>query len=310
MTAVIETLGESEGAVVDFIRYLWIADNGHVREKNLYDEIKKRIKNKTTAISLSVELESRSADYAALLTSSHEKWAKYDESVRRDIDTLAFLGIKQIRPLLLSAIRKFNQKELVKLIRACINWSVRWNLAGGTPGVIERPLGQSAMKVARGEIADVTSLVADLEKIIPDDKRLHSAVSETNVKQARLARFYLRTLQRFADGEASLYVPKDDATVTLEHILPDDTTKNWAHIPTEIAKTLHNRLGNLALLEGTINSELGDASFDLKKPTFAASPFSLTRECADAEIWDAEAIAKRQRHLADLAVEAWPNLPK
>lgn len=67
-----------------------------------------------------------------------------------------------------------------------------------------------------------------------------------------------------------------------------------------------NRLGNQVLLAATVNSKLGNATFDTKKPALTSSEFSLTREAGSFKSWGVAEIAKRQEQLAALAVKTWP----
>ena len=153
----------------------------------------------------------------------------------------------------------------------------------------------------------VAELTKEMAVIIPDDARFKAAVATASVPDAQLARYYLRVLQMQKDGKLDLqYVPNDGKPVTLEHILPVKPGPDWKHISLEDAKSNYNRLGNQALLAGSVNSKLGNVGYDAKKPALAASPFSLTQEAAKHSDWTLAEIAKRQQDLAELAVLAWP----
>jgi Protein of unknown function DUF262/Protein of unknown function (DUF1524) len=308
MSAIVETLGEQEDAIVNYVRYSWISQKGPIRSRDLYDSIKAKVKNKTAAVSLSAELDDKSKDYAALLTPSHEKWATYAPSVRKQIETLSFLGVKQTRPILMAAFEKFSKSEFQKLLRAIVSWSVRYILSGITPGALENPHGRSAMKIFQGEITTVKKLLTEMAGVIPDDARFEGAVATANVSQQRLARYYLRALQQGEDGKAEpYYVPSEE--LTLEHILPQNPGSDWGYIPPITAKELLNRLGNQVLLPPTVNSGLGNVGYSTKKLALATAEFSLTKEAATATKWDAEAITKRQQRLASLAIKTWPLNP-
>jgi hypothetical protein len=238
-------------------------------------------------------------------------WATYDPSVRKQINTLMALGIKQIRPLLLSAVHKFSQKEFEKLLRAVVCWSVRYLLAGITPGALETHHGRNAMKIATGEIKTVEQLTVAMLAVVPDDERFKAAVATANVSQARLARYYLRAMQMQEDGNKEpQYVPNDGRDVTLEHILPEHPGSEWNHIPSDAAKANYNKLGNQVLLAGTVNSKLGNVGYSEKKRALKRSPFSLTKEAALFSRWTVKSIAERQERLAELAVKTWPLPPK
>jgi hypothetical protein len=306
MVAVLESLGEN-GDVVDYIRYFWITGHGHTRNNVLFDEIKKEITNESHAISWSTQLELRAHDYAALYTSSHDAWGSYHPEIRARVETLRFLGVSQVRPLLLAAFGKFSSKEMEKLLAIAVNWSVRVLLTGVPSGTLEGHYSKNAKKITDGAIKGVESLSKEMAVIIPDDGRFKAAVAAAVVADARFARYYLRVLQMQADSAMNnQYVPNDGKQVTLEHILPVNPGPAWINISTEDARVNYNRLGNQALLDGNVNSKLGNVGYDIKKPALAASPFTLTQEAAVHMQWGISEIADRQKRLADLAALAWP----
>jgi len=96
----------------------------------------------------------------------------------------------------------------------------------------------------------------------------------------------------------------------LEHILPQSPGANWKHIDAETARAYTNRIGNLALLQATPNTKIGDSDFTTKKAVFQTSEYSLTKDVAASAAWGATEISGRQQRLAQLAVQTWPLKPK
>ena len=307
MAAILESIEDEEEGIVEYLRYYWISENGFVRSKDLYDRMKTSISSTTKALDLAVDLEIRATDYAALLNASHEQWAKYGPDMKNHIRDLRILGVRQIRPILLAALRKFGEKETLKLFGATVNWSVRCLLSGVPSGTIESYYAEAAKNITDGKNATADDVLKDVSAIIPPDDRFEAAVAVANVAQAHLSRYYLRALQIKADGNKE-YGPSDSASVTLEHVLPKSPGPEWK-LPLEEAKANVNRLGNQALLEATANHGIGNAPFKDKKSVLAASKFSLTNTIANAKDWGLEQINKRQLELAKLATKTWPLKP-
>jgi hypothetical protein len=95
--------------------------------------------------------------------------------------------------------------------------------------------------------------------------------------------------------------------VNLEHVLPQNPSSDgWGKIEPDLAEVYFNRFGNLALLQQSINSQIGNQSFSGKKPFLQQSSFSLTRKIALRATWDVKAIDDRRLELAELAVTTWP----
>ena len=307
MTAVLETIEGEEENVVEYVRCYWITKHGHTRTKDLYDKIKTATNNKTKALALASDLEIISQDYAAILLSSHEQWASRGANVRTKIEVLRSLGVTQVRPLLLAALNTFSEKQFDQLLDACVSWSVRALLSGVPSGTLEGYYSRNAHEIAKGTIRKAGQVKSDMIKVIPDDSRFRLAVSTVNVANQALARYYLRAMQRCADGEREpQYIPNPGSEVTLEHILPAKPGKGWEHLTQDEVKTNLNRLGNLVLLTGTVNSKLGNAKYSEKKTALLASQFSLTCEAGAFDRWGVAEITRRQQRLADLAVKTWP----
>ncbi|MFN6526389.1 DUF262 domain-containing HNH endonuclease family protein [Nostoc sp. ChiSLP03a] len=114
--------------------------------------------------------------------------------------------------------------------------------------------------------------------------------------------------------------------IEIEHILPqkpeqaivDDFDK-----PNEITKYI-SRLGNLTLLEKTINASIGRGTYSEKKAAYSQSVFLLTRSITEKPIlgnntainravqdlkeftiWNSQAIEERQKMLTYLAKQVW-----
>ena len=107
-----------------------------------------------------------------------------------------------------------------------------------------------------------------------------------------------------------MIVNPSEEEVTLEHILPQARAPYWEHIPEEDHKGLVKRIGNLALIDKTLNEEAGNVPFTEKKKVFLKTTIFLTKQIGSRADWGASEIDKRQEMLAGLAVSAWPPKPR
>lgn len=193
-------------------------------------------------------------------------------------------------------------------MKNAVNWSVRCLIAGVPSGNLEGVYSKNAKAISDGAITSVEQLAKDQSIVIPQDDRFIAAVRTATVPTASLARYYLRKLQIVADGNKEpQYKPSADTDVTLEHIMPQKPGSEWK-VPPEVMQALYNRLGNQALLAGSVNSKIGNVGLDAKRKALAESPFSLTRSVSQASDWEEKEITERQSVLADLAKKAWPFL--
>lgn len=102
-----------------------------------------------------------------------------------------------------------------------------------------------------------------------------------------------------------------DGTITIEHVLPQKGTDVYweSRFTAEEQKLWIHRLGNLALLSGTKNSQAKHWDFDKKKTFYSRQQskvsFDLTKEVEAAKDWNLTVLTARQKKLTDLAEKIW-----
>ena len=156
-------------------------------------------------------------------------------------------------------------------------------------------------------------------------------LAQDRIQQYRM-RYILAKLTQYVEeqawgnpayGRLDHYITKK---VEIEHILPTNPRPDVRAAfdkPDEYA-TYVGRLGNLTLLEKTINSAVSNGSFAEKLPGYRQSTFLLTKSLAEKpqvgvntqlnravqqliqfDKWDSAAIERRQEMLATLARKVW-----
>jgi hypothetical protein len=313
MTGALETVSR-KNITVDYIRYLWIALNGHVRTKDLYTSIKRTTVSTTQAVYFAHKLSDNAAQYASILNSDHPKWQQFGDSTRTDLSTIITLGIERLHPITLAVVSNFAVDEVKKAMYYLVCASVRILIASPSPGgVFEEQIAKVAPKVTSGEITTAAQLATAMNKeIVPADPDFEVQFTSARVSQPGLARYYLRALenQRANDSMPARVATKDLSKGTLEHILPQSPSGAWAHFKPDAVRAYWNRIGNLALLTEKDNTDADNDDFQtVKVPVYRrAEHFALTRELAKVkDLWNEDEIEKRQKKLAILAVKAWPR---
>jgi len=296
--------------IATFIRHFWASKQGPVRERELYGNLKKKIKTKQAAVDFSIELSNNARLYAAILNSDHELWIPLGSETRQHVQTLLNLRLEQYRPLLLACLESFSPKELRKILKLLVSWNVRFLIVGGLgSGTMEKYYANGGKKVRDKEITLAGELAKYFLNYVPDDSQFEVAFSNARVTQNFLARYYLQALERSMSGEKNPeLVPNTlEKDVDLEHILPQHPKMGeWANFDEECVKANHSRLGNLTLMKSGENKNVGNKPFPIKKAAYAASKFKLNQDLTLANEWTEEAIAKRQFSLAKIAVKTWP----
>ncbi|MBI5289418.1 MAG: DUF1524 domain-containing protein [Chloroflexi bacterium] len=306
--ATLESIGQGE-LTVTYLHHFLIGKFGPMRASEVYEKVRLLVDTSARALEFTDEISSAAQDYAALWSDAHAKWNTYGSTTRNYVATInRDLRVEQIRPLMLAVARHFDMKEAQRAFRLFVFWSVRFLIAGGRGGLLDRNYSVTAQEVTNGKITTAKGLTDALQQIIPNDTIFEALFAEARVSQTQLARYYLRALERTAKGqtEPELIPNDDEQVVNLEHVLPNNPQSFWPDIDPETASAYWRRIGNLVLLQATVNSNIGNKPFDEKKKAFAKSGFSLTSEVAAQAKWGVSEIEERQQRLAKLAVKTWP----
>lgn len=307
----LETITDDDLAVT-FLHHYLITLAGPTKEREVFDRIRRMLTTSASALSFLSTISSAATDYAALFNPEHEKWNDYDDSIRRSISTIMRdLRVAQIRPLMFAVAQKFSSAEAARAFRMFVSWSVRFLIVGGRGGFLDRNYALLAEQVGTGKIKTADALADAARDVVPTDSAFEESFKSAQVSQAHLARYYLRALEKNKKGEAEPeWVPSDDKkAINLEHVLPQNPGAEWPRIKADDAAANYRRIGNLALLQASKNSKIGNKPFDEKKAIFRDSSFAWTAEIAKDSGWGIFEIGKRQVKMAEAAVKTWPVRP-
>lgn len=310
MRGALESASDDPDITITFLRHALIAKHGYLREADVFDKVQEIIKSEQMAVTFTSTLEGLSYAYVATFNPEHERWNSYPHATRRAIEVFNLFNIGPMRPLILAVATKMDPKEAALAFKFLISLGVRLIIASSTRGSsVEIPLATAAKDVFEKNITSAAKLHDALKGITPTDAEFQAKFKDAKVANARLARYYLRSLQTTAKNEAEpWFVPQQDARViNLEHVLPKKPEGNWPQFNEDEVRQFATRLGNQALLKASDNSDLKSAPFAEKKKVYEDSPYSLTSQIAEVDEWTAEAIANRQKALAELAVKTWPT---
>lgn len=303
----------NEETVKDYIRHDWSSHHGLTRERELYKSIKDKITTKNLAFECADNLLAEAGFFAAIRNNNHEFWNNYGTGSRQHIYTINdILGMERITPLLLAILAAFQQKEVEKSLKMIVCWGVRLLIAGGVAGALERKYSDCAVKIRQKAVTTAKQLFGEMKDEIPGDSDFEKAFAVAKVSKAYLARYYLNALERQAVGEKEpeLVPNANEAEVNLEHVLPQNPPAGtWTGFDDEARATFTHRIGNMALMKVSENSDSGTEDFADKKKRYAKSNFKLTQQIAKYSAWTGTEIDDRQAELATIAVATWPQKP-
>lgn len=165
----------------------------------------------------------------------------------------------------------------------------------------------------QAQIEKLTGLADGVRRVLqsrgyPKDNAFFDALVTTRLygpgdRQSR-TKIILEQLEASAHHKEQV----DLRDLTIEHVMPQSITKWWEQqlgdTWQEDHELLLNTLGNLTLT--AYNSEMSNDPFPKKQARLSDSHVGLNAYFSDLARWDRDAIHKRSRALARLALNVWP----
>lgn len=151
---------------------------------------------------------------------------------------------------------------------------------------------------------------------LPNHSQIENALKSTNKnldnKRAKLVLFWIELFRRHNN-------PNDIKELTykyeLEHLMPQEWQTNWVNIgkDKETAETLIYQIGNMTLLNGSLNASISNAKWieklgnekSKKNCIKKCADLLVTREILDKKEWNAQEIGTRTENLAKEFFKIW-----
>jgi hypothetical protein len=305
-----ETLKEARQE--EFLKVFWTSRHGRTQLDDVFDEVKKAYKTPEEATELSMDLLEASEHFAAFDSSDDPTWHPFSDKSREAISNLQILGSKQVRPVILSAIKRFTPTEFERLLRLLEVVIVRWQLIGEErTGTLEIQCAKLAESIWKNRITTATDAFKSIDAIYLDDKVFHGKFSEKNDLTNSKATYLLKKIEqheRDAQLGGSGRELEPHRALTLEHILPKNPGDEWKDALEKDAKFSEEctfRLGNMCLLTESRNRDVARAGFPKKKALFLESDLLTTKQIGKGAQWDRRSVQDRQDWLAARAVSVW-----
>ena len=187
--------------------------------------------------------------------------------------------------------------------------SFRYNVIGNLQtSEQERTYHAVAERISKGEFQTLSPILEALRPVYPADEPFRAAFADkaigtTQARNNRIVRYILGKLERQETGADHDF--ESDA-VSLEHVCPQNPQGGWSNFTDEELETSVFRLGNMTLLETTINRAVGNAQFTIKREAYLGSLYAITRGLAELNAeWTPARISARQASMAKVATAIW-----
>ncbi len=215
-----------------------------------------------------------------------------------------------------------------RLLDILESWFVRRALVKATSAGSNRMMVDLLTHLAK---SDHHALPAALEAFLaalhspavgywPDDGELRAALTDTTAYWRYLRGRLRMVLEALEDhrrgypaGAQLAMGPIIRGKATIEHVMPQNWTKNWPADLTDAEQAergqLIQSLGNLTLVTQALNSKLSNETWTVKRAALQkVGDVLLTNEIVNGapEVWDEESIRVRTRKLIEEIIAIWP----
>lgn len=293
----------------ELLRIFWNSKNKLVRKKDLFKTIQKAIDTQSKAFQLVTDLEYNAEIYANLRDPNSAIW---DAEEKEALSQLTMFGVKQPLAMLMSSYRRFfdtDRQTFTKILQSISVISFRYNVICSLPPQDQEGLYSSvATRIENGELTSYLKVIDALRDIYPDDKHFTAAFTSkqlktTNTRNQKVVQYILKKLEHSESGNSIDFATN---SYNIEHILPQRVGDGWEQFNGVRLQQSIYRLANMVILEKSINKNIGNCPYQVKRELLKESVIAITSGLANFyDDWTPESIDSRQRFLAKKAKTIW-----
>lgn len=295
----------------DFLRYHLLCENAQIRKERLFKMIRAQVRDGREAFDLLSSLEARAELFAAIEDPSHEYWIELPEA-KEHIQELKLFRVRQMTPLLFAAWERLSRQDFVRVLKLVVAVAFRHTVIGGRNTNELEPIYHKAAKaLLTGQTQTPGGVFEQLGTVWVGDESFRQDFAkisiDTSGQRKKLAKYILCKLESRASG-VPCHFETDPGTI--EHILPENPDAVWEEsFDSKKLNDFTYRLGNLTLLESSLNRRIGIELLAKKALLYEESHYKLTNEIRDEtpETWNSDTVESRQRKMAKLAVPIWSS---
>jgi hypothetical protein len=247
--------------------------------------------------------------FAAMDDNTHGFWMERT-SAKPYVRDLQLFGVRQHMPLVFATWERMSADDFTRVLKLLCVLSVRYTVIGSlNTNELEPVYHRAAKALLDGVIRTPAEVFAQLRSVYVDDEKFVRDFShkemDTTGRRKKVVKYLLCELETDASGTRHDW---ENDPGTIEHILPENPSAQWdeAFNP-DRQKDFIYRLGNLVLLEPSINRHCQNRSFEDKKPFYGQSRYVLANGLGqeDQVDWSPSTLALRQERLAKQAAHVW-----
>jgi len=292
----------------DFLRYHLLCRYPQIRKQRLFKQVREEVETPADVFALMDALEQRADLFAAMDDTAHEFWLDRP-AAKAYVRDLRLFGVRQHMPLVFAAWETMGADDFTRVLKLLCVLSVRYTVIGSlNTNELEPVYHRAAKALLDGTIRMPAEVFALLRSIYVDDEKFVRDFSHREMdttRRKKVVKYLLCELESDASGTRHDW---ESDPGTIEHILPENPSAQWDEsFNPDRQKDFIYRLGNLVLLESSINRQCQNRSFENKRSQFEQSRYVSAKALgqADQADWSPATLALRQECMARRAAHVW-----
>ena len=271
---IVEVVENAPGelSIDNFLQHHWLANYDYTSNKKLYKLITQTIK-KESALAYLSDLENQSTIYRYINEPRYRDWTNEELMIRDSLYGLDIFNVRQPLPLVLSIMKKYEDKIITKkqtadVLKTVENFIFKYTAIVTTQstGGLSMMYSSFARKLSSASTEGENNAVLNeiktrLRELSPEFKAFQLSFSKLQfskkmTKDRKLIKYILSKFHADLNKSHST----DYSQMTIEHILPQEKMNKYKN-----AEEAISCLGNLLLISKDINGKLANKDFQAKK---------------------------------------------
>lgn len=291
-----------------FLHHFWLSKYEFTTQKKLFKSLKQNVRKNNAGVFLNSVL-NEAKIYRETLDSTYREWKKEEEPLKNSLQALSIFRVKQQIPMLLAVMREYEKgalklRRVLDIIRAIESFHFIFTAVTSqrSSGGISFMYAYHARSLDQADQKDKTKtldeLKAKLRDKLPSKDEFKANFLELNyssiyTKEKSLVKYILVKYDQYYAKKINSGNVINYDLMTIEHIHSEQEKSKSIDI------SVIGMIGNLLLMEESLNGKLGNKPFKQKKPYYLNSKIHIDDIIKNADDWDEDEIRARTNFIAD-----------
>ncbi len=295
----------------NFLRYFINSRNQLVKHGRLLKEVKKIVNSPLKVLELLRELEKTACLYVAIKNPNDDFWNLHPnkKEIQKSLKELSLFWVTQPISLLFAVYEKLWDlfADILRYISIIsFRYNVIWKLDTNELEKIYNKISQQIFSreiQSKQDIINIT--ISSLSSVYVSDSDFENAFENKSISIKQWKKIVKYILTKIENYLSWVEYDFEGQEIIIEHILPENYTKEWEDIFWNEIDDYIYKLWNYTLLKEGENIWIWDKSFEGKREIYKNSWCKISSEKLNYDEWNISTLSERQKELAKIAKSIW-----